>query len=109
MAQFNASFSKAISGSILTSSVLTLTDTSNYDISDPVITRSDFYARRFIIRDINNTIIQTLTLVGTDVATFNVGNLLSLQPVYLQITFEAVGYGGAYTSIAPFYLPTLIS
>jgi len=110
MPQFIASFTKAVTGgSILSQTTLTLTDTSPYDVSDPIITKEDFYSRKFTVSDINNNVIQVLDLGAIDEeASFNISNILSLQPVYIQIRLDLIGYGGVYSTSVPYYLPTIL-
>lgn len=95
MAQFNATFDyKVVSGNILTGMKLKLTDTSNYGATDtPLSEIGDFIRRGFEVRDGSNNILfqQDLTVSELEVE-FNLGGLLTLQPVYVVMSFFTIGY-----------------
>lgn len=110
MAQFSCTFTKDIlNGSLLTPSLLKLTDTSNYEDNTNTITKEDFYSRKFTISDINNNVMQVLDLGATGtMAEFSIGGLLTLQPLFIQVRLDLIGFGGVYSTQVPYYLPALL-
>lgn len=110
MAQFNATFSKAVvSGNIITGTALSLTDTSPYGQTDPNVIKEQFNSRKFIVKDSNQNIIFEQLLIGNeDSVLFSLGGLLTLQQVFISITLELISFDGTYISNQNFLLPSIL-
>lgn len=94
MTNFSASFTKQFNNNC---QELVVTDTSNYgfDNNDEHYLKSDFTARRIVLRDLFGSTLAVQNIDANDKATFDI-SLFSLNQLYLNIAIELGGTGFGY-------------
>lgn len=106
MANFQCTWSKSVSNC----QTLTVTDTSNYGDNAQFYTKDMFYIRTVTIKNIFGTTLSTKSIpTTTDSIDFDISDLLSFSPLYLNIILEISGTPGlAYTTGIGNYLPCIL-
>lgn len=90
MPEFSVNFTKSVANAC---QELTVTDTSNYSNNTDDISKSSFYVREVTLRGINGNLIEVKNIpANSDSVTFNIGSLLSVNQLYLDIALRLGGF-----------------